>query len=521
VVTGFINASLIIGGGAIAYTIVRYQLLDLRLIARKGILFVATVAVFATAYLLAIKQVTGIFQQFSGLRVEILETGFIILFIIIFQPILGRMEEWSERILMRGERSPRVRLTNLSGELLSMIEINDIKERLKEELSDVFSTENVELVLLDEVLAGREEDIYAEKVVTLLSQVGEPISRLDFMEAMGFLNGSIRRRMFPRASRRAVDEAVETLPGCVRDFARYDIIVPVVREEQCAAMLLLGRRRQVSRYSIEEQALLSMLASQISAAFSRIEMLQEVLEKRVIEEELTLARTIQLNLLPSSPPKLEGYEVAALSMASKQVGGDYYDFIHREPYLAVAVADVSGKGVPASLLMASLQASLRSTMDNMDNAVEVVSTLNEVMCETTASDRFATMFYGCLNLHKHEFLYTNAGHIFPVVVNEDGAVDVLDYSGLILGVLPDFVYDERRKKLKPGDTLVVTTDGVTEAEGTSGELYGEERLHRLLSSLKGRSAEQIKNSIVENVNIFSDPGSARDDLTILVLKRTA
>jgi serine phosphatase RsbU (regulator of sigma subunit) len=518
--TGFINASLILGGGAIAYSIVRHQFLDLRLIARKGILYVAAVAIVTTVYLLMIKQITGFFQQFSGLRVEILETGFIILFIVIFQPILGRLEEWSERMLVRVERSPRVRITNLSGKLLSMIELEEIKETVKKELTDIFVAERVELAMEEEMLASSDEDIYAEKVATVLAQVGEPISRLDFMEAMGFLNGNIRRRIFPRPSRKAIEEAVETLPGVVRELARFDIIVPVVRDDRCAAMLLLGRRKQVRRYSTEEQALLSMLASQIAASFSRIDMLEEVLEKRVIEEELTLARSIQLNLLPSSPPKLDGYEVSALSMASKQVGGDYYDFIHRDPHLAVAVADVSGKGVPASLLMATLQASLRSTMDHISDTVEVVSTLNDVMCETTAPDRFATLFYGCLNLHRHEFLYTNAGHFFPVVVRNGGEVEILEYSGLILGVLPDFAYEEKRLKLKPGDTLVVTTDGVTEAEGVSGELYGEERLHGLLSSLSGRSADEIKDSIVETINVFSKPGSARDDLTILVLKRT-
>jgi sigma-B regulation protein RsbU (phosphoserine phosphatase) len=515
--TGFINASLILGGGSIALAIVRYQFLDMRLIARKGIFYAAAVAIFASVYLLTIKQITSFLRQFSGIQVEILETGLIILFIIVFQPVFARLEEWADKLMVREESKPRVRVRDLSVELLSMIDIDHMKERIINVLADVFDAREVGFIFTDDVLALKDRDIYAEKVVQVLSQAGEPIVRLDFMEAMGFLNLGGRR--FLRPSRKIINEAVETLPGIVRTFARYELTVPIMHDEKCLAVLLLGSKREQTRYSSQEQALLSMLASQISASLSRIELLEQVVEKKIMEEELNIARAIQLNLLPASPPRLDNYEAAALSLASKQVGGDYYDFVHRDSLLAFAVADVSGKGVPASLLMASLQASLRANMDRMEHPVEVVSRLNEAMCETTAADKFATLYYGCINLKKHDLVYTNAGHFFPVVVRRSGDIDVLDYSGLILGVMPDYVYENRKLKMGPGDTLVVTTDGVTEAEGRSGDLYGEERLYGLLSTLKGRGAEEIRDAIVKDVNDYSYPKGANDDLTILVLKR--
>lgn len=517
VTIAFINASLIVGGGSIAYAIVRYQFLDLRLIARKGIFYGAAVAIFASIYLIIVKQIASYFYQFSGTRVEILETGLIVLFIILFQPVLGKMEEWIDKLLVREEKKPRVRLRELSGELLSMIDVESMKERIKSVLSSVFVSDEVDLVFAGEIFSEAGEDPYTEQVVKVLSHVGEPIKRLDFMEVMGFLN--VRGRFFLPPGRKVIDEAVETLPGVVRRFARFDLIVPVIQDDRCEAVLLLGRRREHSRYSMEEQALLSMLASQVAAALSRIDLLKEVVEKKVIEEELNIARTIQLNLLPSSPPSLNGYEASAMSVSSKQVGGDYYDFIHQDSYLAFTVADVSGKGVPASLLMASLQASLRSMMDFMRDPIGVVGRLNNVMYDITAPDKFATLFYGCLDLKKHEVIYTNAGHFFPVVIRKGGRLDVLDYSGLILGVQPGFPYENRKLKMKPGDTLVVTTDGVTEAENISGNLFGEERLYPLLSSLRGRNADDVKGTIIEKVNAFSHPMGSRDDLTILVLRR--
>ncbi|MBN1165132.1 MAG: PP2C family protein-serine/threonine phosphatase [Candidatus Krumholzibacteriota bacterium] len=516
-VIAFINASLIIGGGSIAFAIIRYQFLDIRLIARKGIFYGATVALFATIYLLTIKQITGVFYRFSGARVEFLETGLIVLFIIVFQPVLGRLEEWTEKVLVREETSPRIRMRDLSAELLSVIEIETMKEKIQLALSQMFGTDKVETVFAEEIMAVGNDDPYAEKVVELLSLVDEPMVRLDFMEAMDFLN--LRGRNFFRPSRKVVLEAVETLPGIVRRFARYELIVPVVHEQKCVAALLLGARHEHNRYTVQEQAMLAMLARQIAASLSRIELLKEVVEKKVMEEELNLARTIQINLLPSAPPQLENYEAAALSVSSKQVGGDYYDFIKNDTHLAFTVADVSGKGVPASLLMASLQASLRAIMDRMDDPVAVISRLNDVMCDITATDKFATMFYGCINLRKNEVVYTNAGHFFPVVVRENGEVEELDYSGLILGVTPGFEYCKRKIKMGSGDIIVVTTDGVTEAENTQGELYGEERLHPFLSSIRHNSADKIKELIVEEVNRFSYPQGANDDLTIMVIKR--
>ncbi len=515
--TILINASLIIGGSSIAYVIVRYQFLDMRLIARRGILYVAAAAIFASIYILTIRQITGFFYQFSGARVEILETGFIILFIIAFQPIISRLEEWTDKILVREERNPRLRIRDLSVELLSIIELEDIKESMCTVLQEVFGAEEVELVLAQEILSEREKDPEAERIIRVLSLVGEPIEQVDFLDAMGFTVS--KGGLLPGRGRRVSNATIEALPPVISRFARFKLIVPVMHEYKTMALLLLGHRRAHDRYTAEELALLSMLVTQIAAALSKIDLLKEVVEKKVMEEELNIARAIQLNLLPSAPPVLEHYEVSALSLASKQVGGDYYDYLQRDSLLSVAVADVSGKGVPASLLMASLQASLRSNMDRMEDPVVVVGKLNGSMYETTAPDKFVTLFYGCLNMKKNTFHYTNAGHLFPVVVREGGTVEVLEYSGLILGVVPTFTYEYREFKFKPGDTLVVITDGVTEAENGSGELFGEERLYNLLSTLRGQSAFEVKEAIVESVRNFSYPKGASDDLTILVLKR--
>lgn len=516
-VTAFVNAALIIGGGSIGIAIVRYQFLDVRLIARKGIFYGATVALFSTIYILTVNQVTEFFFRATGAKFEFIETALIILFIIIFQPVMGRLEEWIERILVREEKSVRLHLRDLSHELLSVVELDEMKRKINVSLAKILRTDDVETVFCDEIIDLKDEDPYALQVIELMIKYGEPISRLDFMEALGFLR--VKNRAFLRPGRKLIREAVETMPGIVRRFARFEMIVPVIHEGNCVAVLLLGERDETNRYSMEEQALLSMLASQIAASLARIDLLEQVVEKKVMEEELNIARNIQINLLPASPPVLDDYLAAGISVSSKQVGGDYYDFISEGSKLAFAVADVSGKGVPASILMASLQASLRSLMDRMDDPVAVMSRLNDVMCDLTSPDKFATMFYGCLDVVKHEIRYSNAGHFFPVILRENGTVEELEYSGLILGVAPGFPYESRKAKLNPGDAIIVTTDGVTEAENSMGELYGEERLHPFLSSIRGYAPERIKNAIIEEIDRFAYPRGANDDLTIVVIKR--
>jgi serine phosphatase RsbU (regulator of sigma subunit) len=517
VYTGLINATLIVGASAIAYAIVRYQFLDMRIIARRGILYAAAAALFATVYFLIIRQIISFFYQFSGARVEILNTGFIILFIIAFQPILGRFEEWSDRLLVRERRNPRLRIRGLANELLSMIDVAAMKTRVSEVLKEVFDADEARLVLCREAAEQSGGDPELARSFETLCKAGEPMSRLDFLEAMGYpvqRGGKVVRR-----GRRLSPEALSNVSDGVRALAAFELLVPVIHDVDCVATLGLGKRREYDHYTSEEQALLSMLAAQIAASLANIELLKEVVEKRVMEEELNIARSIQLKLLPSEPPELDRYEVAAMSLSSKQVGGDYYDFLHRGRYLAIAVADVSGKGVPASLLMASLQASLRSNMDRMEWPVEVVTKLNQMMCATTAEDKFATLFYGCVDMDSDALSYTNAGHVFPIVIKNDRRVETLDYSGLILGVVPDFRYEHKRVALSPGDTLVVMTDGVTEAANPRGDLFGDERLKVLLPRLWGLPAQDVIDRIVEHVNIFTGAKGAGDDLTILVLRR--
>ena len=512
----FINASLIIGGGTIAYSIVRYRFLDIKMIARKGVFYAAISAVIATVSLIGIKSLVSYIGGFSDISVTIMETGLIVVFIVFFQPLMGRIEHWIEGLTIGEGKNPRERLKMLGDRLLSTLTIEDMKKAVLEVLSELFEASNPRILLKAEINSFLEEE-YMERMEKVFSSRGDPIKKLDFIEAMGFKRPRGWTLLGP--SDTDVEKTLSEIPPGLRRIASYELIVPVVRENKCSALILLGVHEQRGKYSAEEITLLSMLSSQIASALSRIELLDEVVEKKVIEEELNLAREIQQNLLPSEPPELDRYEVSSVSVPSKQVGGDYFDYLVDEELFAFVVADVAGKGVPASLLMASLQASLRSMKERKSKPVAILEGLNDVMCDIMAIDKFATLFYGCIQLKRDRLDYSNAGHFFPVVVGAGGEVRQLDYSGLVLGVKRDFRYRNLKLKMKPGDMLVITTDGVIEAENRDGELYGEARLHQFLSRMSRKSARYVRDAIAQEVARFSASGTARDDMTIMVIKR--
>jgi len=512
----FINASLIIGGGTIAYSIVRYKFLDIKMIARKGMFYAAISAVIATVCLIGIKGLVTYIEGFSDISVTVVETGLIVVFIVFFQPLMVRIEHWIEDLTIGEKKNPRERLKKLGNQLLSTVTIEDLKEAVRDVLSELFGSANTRIFLRGEVESFLEDE-YMERMEKIFSARSEPLRKLDFVEAMGFERPRGWKMFGPSGS--DLEKALNRMPAGIRRIASYELIVPVVRDNSCSALLLLGVHEERGKYTSEEITLLSMLSSQIASALSRIELLDEVVGKRVMEEELNLAREIQQNLLPSESPQLDGYEVSSVSVPSRQVGGDYFDYMVDEDDFAFVVADVAGKGVPASLLMASIQASIRSMKDKKNKPVAVLESLNEVMYDIMAIDKFATMFYGCIQLKKDRLVYSNAGHFFPVIVSADGGVRQLDYSGLVLGVQREFRYEKFKLKMKPGDMLVITTDGVIEAENEEGEMYGEEKLHTFLSGLAGKSARYIRDAIARDVALFSSSGTLRDDMTIMVIRR--
>jgi len=233
--------------------------------------------------------------------------------------------------------------------------------------------------------------------------------------------------------------------------------------------------------------------------------------------ELQQAREIQQNLLPKKVPQIPGFEISGAWEPAKVVGGDYYDVIRlSDAKMALCIADVSGKGISAALLMANVQAAVRAFATESATPSEVCSRLNSVLCTNTATDKFVTLFYGVLDAKTGILRFTNAGHLQPVIVNDEGSVARLVNEGALLGIFPDWQYEVSTVQLVSGDLMVLFTDGITEAEAESGEEFGEDRLIASMAKLRHGGPQEVQAQLLAQVRAFSNRGLA-DDATLIVV----
>lgn len=260
---------------------------------------------------------------------------------------------------------------------------------------------------------------------------------------------------------------------------------------------------------------------------------EDALARERLQQEMETARKIQERLLPADQPLLAGWEVTGLSLPSLQVGGDYFDFVSPgDGLLGVAIGDVSGKGVPAALLMSNLQACLKGQVMHPAPVADTVSRINDLLSESTDSNMFATFLYGELHAASGRFVCTNAGHDPALVVRRGGEVEWLGTCGLILGMFPDQEYTQATVDLDPGDLLVLYTDGITEAgaptpaevaemgeDAVEDSQFGEERLAEVVVTARERSAQGVREAILAAVTEHLGPRPQGDDITLVVIKR--
>jgi sigma-B regulation protein RsbU (phosphoserine phosphatase) len=262
------------------------------------------------------------------------------------------------------------------------------------------------------------------------------------------------------------------------------------------------------------------LANLAIISIENAKLFREAIEKQRLEDELILAREIQQGLLPQSLPQIPGFEIAAVNIPSQQVGGDYYDVIQRSEHeIIVAIGDVSGKGTPAALLMANVQASLRALIPVGLTLAETTARINDLTWMNTSSGRFITLFWGILNVQTKQFCYVNAGHNFPFLLRANGTVERLEEGGMILGMMKTTSpYQEGTVVLQPGDLLVLFTDGVSEAMNAQGVDFTEERFERTLQRLRSASANEVIEQVRKELWSYTQGAPPSDDLTMLVLK---
>jgi FixJ family two-component response regulator len=288
------------------------------------------------------------------------------------------------------------------------------------------------------------------------------------------------------------------------------LIVPVKVKNEIAGLLGVIGKRAGDGFDADDIKFLDVAAEQIASGISNFHLKSQ-------ERELAEARLIQERLLPKVIPQIEGCEMAAAWRPARTVSGDYFDVLKFDDNrAAVCIADVSGKGMPAALLMSNVQAAVKAFAASDLAPAAMCAKLNRVVCGNIADDRFITFFYGLLDTERKTFAYANASHCAPMLVRADGEVLRLDAGGLMLGPFPDGQFEQGEIQLQSGDRLLLFTDGITEANNDCDDEFDEARLIDLLTANRALAAAQLQEVIMENVTEFCG-GDFHDDATLMVL----
>jgi len=296
------------------------------------------------------------------------------------------------------------------------------------------------------------------------------------------------------------------------------LCVPLMAKSKLIGILTIYNKKTDAKFTDGDQRLLTIIGAQSAQVLENARLYEEEQTLLLMQRELEVAANIQKVLLPSKAPAVDGYDIAGRNITAQLVGGDYFDFIpidHKR--LAISIGDVSGKGLSAALLMANLQATLRSQALAASSAKQCIERSNYMLLNCTESDRFATCFYGILDHPEHSLTYCNAGHDPPILLKRD--LIPLKAENLILGTFEGIPYTEQKVQIDIGDVLVMYSDGVTESKNKDDEEFGEKRLHDIVIANRSSPAQAILDTIVNAVCCFGGGCPQMDDITVVVVKR--
>jgi phosphoserine phosphatase RsbU/P len=317
-----------------------------------------------------------------------------------------------------------------------------------------------------------------------------------------------------------LDQNLREHMSIVEQKVRSMIAVPLQTNDRVIGLIYVDTPNTIREFTREDLNLLTVMANvaAIRIEHARLNEIEEA--ERAMAKEMHQAALIQQGLLPSSAPATEGLDIAAKAVASRSVGGDYFDFIkYPDGRVAIMVGDVAGKGMPAALLMSSLQARVHVVFEEPDDLAKKMARLNKSTCASCPDNRFITFFTCIVDATSGKVVFTNAGHNPPLVVRAKGGYQALEGGGMILGILPMAQYQESEIILEQGDVLVLFSDGVTEAVDPEDHDFGEERLAKLVASMRDRPAAEIVQEVHRAVHAFTQGAPPADDITVVIARR--
>jgi sigma-B regulation protein RsbU (phosphoserine phosphatase) len=511
----------------LAYVIVVQRALDVRVVIRQGLQYglakngIVVLQIGITAVVLFIAFNFALNPSRSRIEnIPFLAIGVTIVFLL--QKAARRLRAWTDRRFFRDAYNAEQILAGLSDEVRMIVETRPLVERVANRIAESLHVLRV-AVLLDEDgwykpayslgYPGDVDSALPERAATVrrLKQEPEP-ARVYLDDENSWVNSS----MVTEEER----QGLATLDSRV--------LLPLAVKEKLLGIISLGEKKSEEPYSSSDLRLLKSVAAQTGLALANAQLTatiaEEVARREKMHREVEIAREVQERLFPQKLPEIPGLDYSGRCRTALGVGGDYYDFLALpDGQLGVALGDVSGKGIAAALMMASLQASLRAEAPRAGRDIgAMITRVNQMVFDASAEDRYATLFYAQYDPATRRLIYVNGGHCPPMLFRKKGgAVERLDAGGPVVGLMPECAYEQAEVTLEAGDALVIYTDGISEAMNIKLEEWGEQRLMHAVTASDGAHAEQKIQRIVKAADAFADGAPQHDDMTLVVMNALA
>jgi phosphoserine phosphatase RsbU/P len=429
--------------------------------------------------------------------------------------IRKQMQQWLDRQFFREAYNSELMLSELSDEVRRFTETKPLLETVAQRICETLHITQIAMLL------RRGETFYLEEAIGVTPD-GALVLPAQASSVRFMLNSNEPARLY-----RNDPDAWYLMAGTAErralDLLNAELLVPLPGRNRLMGIMCLGPKRSEAAWSRTDMQVLQTVARQTGLALEVSELAHslaaEAAQRERVNREMEIAREVQERLFPQFMPDIPGGSVAGGCRAALGVGGDYYDvFPLEDGRVGLAIGDVSGKGISAALLMASLRASLRGvTLDNPRDFAMLMHKVNRLVYEASASNRYATFFFAAFDPKTRRLECVNAGHNPPVVLR-NGEVIRLEADGPVVGLLPFAPYTEQEMMLEPGDLLILYTDGISEAMTHADEEWGEERMIASALAVRNKSATEILRTMLADADKFTAGAPQHDDMTILVLQ---
>jgi sigma-B regulation protein RsbU (phosphoserine phosphatase) len=534
---------------AVGYSIVKHDLFDIDAIIKRAYGYVLTTGAIAGIYGLVVLLSNLAFGGFEFAKTPIFPLAFILIVVFLFNPVRNRVQRFIDRVFYRLEYDYQETVQKISETMRSLLNLDEIGKSImnfalqpmfvdagsvlllnpdkKEyecliqagEREDLKIEAEVEATVSDEKDEEKESHVLTETkktdlaIIELNLPANEPLMQKIAEQKKEVTIYDIQENPFFETDRQACEKAFDLLGAT--------LLVPLIYEDRLTGVISLGHKKSGKFYRREDINLLNTLANQGAVAIENARMVEEVIEKERMEEELNIAKDLQTSMLPATCPEIEGFKIAARSTPAREVGGDFYDFIEMGKHrVGFVIGDVTGKSVSGALVMSASRSVFRMLSEEQLSVGEIMIRANRRTKKDIKSGMFVALLYAVLNAKERILSLCSAGQTQPIYFSsKTGEASLVQTEGdnFPLGILDEPDYKETRLQLAPGDKIIFYTDGIVEAMNPQEEVFGFERLLEVVQGGRSMSADSLLKEISDQINTFVRGAAQHDDLTVIVV----